>query len=55
MIDDHQRNLAGFLMRLFMEGAEGGAADVDGVGAVQDGLAADLGDFGLGQQFELVV
>ncbi len=36
-------------------GAECGAADVDGVGAVQDGLAADLGGFGGRQQFELVV
>jgi 3-hydroxymyristoyl/3-hydroxydecanoyl-(acyl carrier protein) dehydratase len=36
-------------------GAEGGAADIDGVGAMQDRLAADLGGFGGRQQFELVV
>jgi len=34
--------------------AERGPADVDGVRAVQDGFAADLGGFGGGQQFELV-
>jgi hypothetical protein len=35
-------------------GAEGRAADVHRVRAVQDGFAADLGGFGGGQQFELV-
>jgi len=34
--------------------AEGGTADVDRVRPVQDRLAADLGGFGGGQQFELV-
>jgi hypothetical protein len=35
-------------------GAKGGAADVDGIGAVVDGFDADVGVAGGGEQFELV-
>ena len=42
------------VLRSREEGAEGRAADVHRVRAVQDGFAADLGGFGGGQQFKLV-
>ena len=50
----HQRR--DFLDRVagVMAGAEGGTADVDSVGAVQNGFPADFGGFGGRQQFELV-
>ena len=37
-----------------MAGAKGGTADIDSIGAVEDGLPADFGGFGGRQQFELV-